>query len=386
MSRIYLSPPDVGIEERRRLVEAFDSNWIAPCGPHVDAFERELADVVGVRHAVALSSGTAALHLALHVLGVKEGDEVITSTLTFAATANAITYVRARPVFLDVRRDTWQMNPDLLEEELFERRRIGRVPAAVISVDLYGQCTDYDRVAALCERHDVRLLEDAAEALGATYRTRNAGTFGRCAAFSFNGNKIITTSGGGMLVSDDSTLVERARHLASQAREPAPHYEHAELGFNFRLSNLLAALGRAQLASLPSKLIRRRRIRDRYREHLGSVPGIDLMPEADYGRSNCWLTCVTIEPVLFGATREDVWLHLESLDIEARPVWKPMHLQPVFRHCRSKGGAISAALFEKGLCLPSGSSLTGTDQDRVIDAILETPAIVRRKGTLVARA
>jgi dTDP-4-amino-4,6-dideoxygalactose transaminase len=373
--RIYLSPPDVGEVERQLLLDAFDSRWIAPLGSHVDAFEQEFAAVVGVPYAVALSSGTAALHLSLETLGVRRGDEVLTSTLTFAATANAVTYVGARPIFIDASPDTWTIDPDLLEEELTRRTRLGRMPAAVMTVDLYGQCCDYDRITRLCERHGVPLIEDAAEALGASYGSRPAGSFGQCAAFSFNGNKIITTSGGGMLVSHSSRVVERARHLASQARDRAPHYEHSEIGFNYRLSNLLAALGRGQLGSLREKVARRRAIRARYEEALGRCPGIGFLPEAAYGRSNAWLTCMTVDPAAFGASREDIRLHLLSQNIESRPVWKPMHLQPVFRACRVRGGEVAARLFERGLCLPSGSAMSVADQARVIAAIEEVPRL-----------
>jgi dTDP-4-amino-4,6-dideoxygalactose transaminase len=374
MKRIYLSPPDVGPAERELLLEAFDSGWIAPLGPHVDAFEQEFAAKVGVPYAVALSSGTAALHLALHILGIGTGDEVITSTLTFAATANAITYVGATPVFVDAGSDTWTLDPDLLEAELRDRRRRRRQVAAVITVDLYGQCSDYARIERVCREYGVPIIEDAAEALGATYGDRQAGAFGECAAFSFNGNKIMTTSGGGMLVSYRRDIIERARHLATQAREPAVHYEHAMIGFNYRLSNLLAAIGRGQLAGLEGKLARRRTVNAAYRATLGRVPGLAFMPEAPYGRSNMWLSCVTIDATRFGATREDVRLYLEAANIETRPVWKPMHLQPVFRGCRSVGGHVAERLFKNGLCLPSGSNLLAEQQSRVVRTFLETPA------------
>jgi pyridoxal phosphate-dependent aminotransferase EpsN len=369
MNRIYLSPPDVGAAERALLLDAFDSGWIAPLGPHVDAFEREFAAAVGVPHAVALSSGTAALHLALEILGVGRGDQVITSTLTFAATANAICYCGAAPVFLDVSPATWNLDPDLLEEELSQRARLGRQAAAVVAVDLYGQCADYARIEAICERHGVPLVEDAAEGLGATCGSRRAGSFGACAAFSFNGNKIITTSGGGMLVSHRRDVVERARHLSTQARQPVAHYEHAEVGYNYRLSNLLAAVGRGQLAGLEEKVARRRAVRAAYRSALADCRGLELMPEAAYGRSNAWLTCVTIDPAQFGADREAVRLFLESRNIESRPVWKPMHLQPVFRDARVCRGHVAAGLFETGLCLPSGSNLTAIGQERVVSSL-----------------
>jgi dTDP-4-amino-4,6-dideoxygalactose transaminase len=366
LTRTYLSPPDMGSVERLLLLDAFDSNWIAPLGPHVDAFEREFAELIGVSHAVALSSGTAALHLALQIHGISRGDRVLTSTMTFAATANAITYVGATPAFIDVSRETWNLDPDLLEQELETRNRRCQQVAAVLSVDLYGQCADYARITEICARFGVPLLEDAAEAVGSTYGGFNAGSFGECAAFSFNGNKIITTSGGGMLVSHRADLIDRARYLAAQARDAAPHYQHSEVGYNYRLSNLLAAIGRGQLRSLPDKLARRRRVNETYREALSHLPGISFMPEASYGRSNCWLTCLTVDPSLFGASREDTRLALERENIESRPLWKPMHLQPVFRACPMARGSVAEALFERGLCLPSGSSLTPDDQARVI--------------------
>jgi dTDP-4-amino-4,6-dideoxygalactose transaminase len=358
VTRIYLSPPHMGEDERKLLLEAFDSNWIAPLGPHVDGFERELAAKVGVSHAAALSSGTGAIHLALRILGVGRGDEVIASSLTFSATVNPIVYEGATPVFIDSERATWNLDPGLLEEELAACAKRGKLPKAVIAVDLYGQCADYDRIVAACARYEVPLLEDAAEALGATYKGRHAGTFGAMSVFSFNGNKIITTSGGGMLVSERKDWIEKARHLATQARDPAPHYQHSAIGFNYRMSNLLAAVGRGQLRVLDARVARRREVNAAYRRLLGGLPGLEFMPESPDGRMNAWLTCVTIDPARFGATREDVRKHLEALEIEARPVWKPMHLQPVFSGCRFRGGAVAAELFERGLCLPSGSSLT----------------------------
>jgi dTDP-4-amino-4,6-dideoxygalactose transaminase len=378
LSRLYLSPPDVGPEERRLLLEAFDSNWIAPIGPHVDAFEREFAEAVGVPYAVALSSGTAALHLALQVLGIGRGDDVLTSTMTFAATANAITYVGATPAFVDVSRKTWNLDPGLLEQELEIRNRRGRQAAAVLSVDLYGQCADYTRISELCARFGVPLIEDAAEALGATYGATAAGSFGECAAFSFNGNKIITTSGGGMLVSHRRDIVDRARHLATQARDPGPHYQHSEIGYNYRLSNLLAAIGLGQLRSLPAKLARRRAVNDTYRKALSPLSGFQFMPEASYGRSNCWLTCVTVDPLVFGVSREDIRLTLETENIESRPLWKPMHLQPVFSACSMAGGSVAEDLFDRGLCLPSGSNLAPAKQAKIIEILASSHTVAPR--------
>ena len=367
MARIYLSPPHMGSLERELLLEAFDSNWIAPLGPHVDAFEREFADKVGLAHAVALSSGTAALHLALLLLGVSTGDEVVTSSLTFAASANAITYVGARPVFVDASASTWNIDPALFAEELDSSARAGKLPKAALVVDLYGQSADHDPLRAACVRHGIPLIEDAAEALGATYNGRAAGTWGDLSAFSFNGNKIITTSGGGMLGCSSSAQAQRARFLATQARDPAPHYQHSVVGYNYRLSNLLAAVGRAQLRALDSRIEARRRIHARYVELLADLPGIEFMPEAPYGRSTRWLTCITVDPAAFGATREDVRVALEALDIEARPVWKPMHMQPVFNDCRMRGGSVAERLFAHGLCLPSGSAMTDSQIEQVAE-------------------
>ena len=371
MKRIYLSPPHVFGDEESLVKEAFATNWIAPLGPHVDAFEKEFQDVVDVPHAVALSSGTAALHLAMELLGVGAGDHVICSSLTFSASANPICYQRATPVFVDCD-DTWTIDPNLLEAALKSGDAAGRRAKAVIAVDLYGQCADYEQVLRVCDRFGVPLVEDAAEALGATYNGRSSGGFGRLGVFSFNGNKIITTSGGGMLVSHEKALADRARFLATQARDPAPHYQHSCIGYNYRLSNVLAAIGRGQLMTLTERVAARRRIFDRYVEVLRDLPGVDFMPEASYGRSNRWLTCLTIDPVRFGADRESVRLALEAENIEARPVWKPMHMQPVFAGSPMFGGAVSERLFQRGLCLPSGSSLTAEDQDRVTSIVRRT--------------
>jgi dTDP-4-amino-4,6-dideoxygalactose transaminase len=369
VSRIYLSPPDVGDVERQLLLEALDSNWIAPLGPQVDAFEREIADYLNVGSAVALSSGTAALHLALLALGVGTGDEVLVPTLTFAATANAVVYVGARPVFIDSDHATWNMDPALLAEELEARAQHGRMPAAVVVVDLYGRCADWEAIQTTCNRYDVPIVDDAAEALGAAYQGRRAGAFGACGVLSFNGNKIMTTSGGGMLVSTHGGLVDRARHLATQARDPAPHYEHSEVGFNYRLSNLLAAMGRAQLRRLPAMAQRRAEINMRYRAALAGVAGIEFMPSAPRGEPNFWLTVVTLDAQEFGASPEEVRKHLEHVDIEARPAWKPMHLQPAFARCPVRGGSVAGRIFRTGLCLPSGSRMSDGDVDRVANAL-----------------
>jgi dTDP-4-amino-4,6-dideoxygalactose transaminase len=372
VARIFLSPPHLTGREAELVAEAIASNWIAPLGPQVDAFERELGAVVGVEHAAALSSGTAALHLAFVVLGIGAGDEVACSGFTFAASANAVTYTGATPFFVDADEATWCIDPELLDRAIAERRDAGARVRAVLAVDLYGQCCDYEALYEVCARHEVVLVQDAAESLGATYQGAPAGGQGALAAFSFNGNKIITTSGGGMLVSTNRDWVEHARKLSTQAREPVAHYEHVEIGFNYRMSNLLAALGRAQLESLPERVRVRRRIRDRYRELLDGVPGIAFMPEASYGTTNAWLTCIVVDPGAFGADRESIRLALEREDIEARALWKPMHLQPVFARCGRVGGTVAADLFGRGLCLPSGSNLSTSDLEYIVEVIRRT--------------
>ncbi|GAB2622766.1 pyridoxal phosphate-dependent aminotransferase [Paractinoplanes abujensis] len=368
-TRIWLSPPDVGELERKLLLEAFDSNWVAPVGPDLDAFEAQVAEIVGVRHAVALSSGTAALHLALVAAGVRRGDTVLVPSFTFAATANAVMYLGARPVFLDSTTASWNVDPALVVEELKRRCAKGRPPRAVIAVDMYGQCADYGPLVDACDRYGVALIEDAAEALGASYAGKPAGSFGLAGVLSFNGNKIITTGGGGMLVTDDDGVARRARHLSTQAREPFPHYEHRSVGYNYRLSNLLAAVGRGQLQRLDSMIAARRETGHFYRAALGDLPGVTFMPIAEYGRANYWLTCLLIDPERFGASRDRVLERLAAHAIEARPTWKPMHLQPVFRDCVMRGGDVCADLFRRGLCLPSGSALTEHDRERVATAV-----------------
>jgi len=367
MGRIYLSPPDVGEPEREALLRAFDSNWITTMGAEVDGFEADMVAFTGTDAAVALASGTAALHLALLLHDVGPGDEVWVSTFTFVAPANAVRYVGADLRFVDSERDTWNMDPDLLDAALDDAAAAGRLPKAVIAVDLYGQCAQMDRIAAACERHGVVLIEDAAEALGATWQGRHAGTFGKLGAFSFNGNKIMTTSGGGMLVGDRE-LVDRARYLAQQARQPVLHYEHTDVGYNYRLSNLLAAMGRAQLAGLPDKIERRHQINAAYRSALGEMHGIDAMPWDDRGVPNGWLTGITLDPAL-GLDPPALCAALEEHDIEARPAWKPMHLQPVFDGVPCIGGAVAEELYARGVCLPSGSGMSDADVERVVDAM-----------------
>lgn len=438
--------------------EAIESNYIAPLGPQVDAFELEFAEKIGISHALAVSSGTAAMHLALRILGVRQGDEVIASSLTFIGSVSPIVFEGATPVFIDSDRSSWNMNPDLLEEELKACQRRGKLPKAVIPTDLYGQCADLGRILEICAPYGIPVVADSAEALGATYKARantqafslmdihgektvvasrggvsmgvgdirivresilncdrleerHAGAGAKAAVFSFNGSKIITTSGGGMLASDDEALLEQARFLSQQARDPAPHYEHSQLGYNYGMSNILAAIGRGQLRVLDDRIKAKRRIFAYYQEALGDIPGIEFMPEASYGRSNRWLTVILIDPVKFGADREKVRLALEGKNIEARPGWKPMHLQPVFEimgqraespsgiqtentfhgvniaqsesadytdyaesrkqryKARVVGGKVAEDLFNRGLCLPSGTQMTEEDLERVVSVI-----------------
>jgi dTDP-4-amino-4,6-dideoxygalactose transaminase len=371
--RLYLSPPHLGTLELQFVQEAFASNWVAPLGPHLDAFESEVCSLTGRGHAVALASGTAALHLALLVAGVGAGDQVWCSTLTFAGSANPIRYLSATPVFIDCDERSWNLDPELLAAALDEAARRSALPRALIVVDLYGQCADLTPIAAACARHGVVLIEDAAEAIGASYRGRSAGAFGQSAIFSFNGNKIITTSGGGMLVTDDAEVARRVRHLATQARDPAPWYQHSEIGYNYRLSNVLAGIGRGQLRVLEERVLARRRIFARYQELLGGLPGITFMPSTDDTaqgtRSTCWLTVIQVDETQAGGNAEELRLALSADDIEARPVWKPMHLQPVFAACRCIGGQVAERLFARGLCLPSGSKMTAADQQRVATII-----------------
>jgi pyridoxal phosphate-dependent aminotransferase EpsN len=358
--------------ERELLLDAFDSNWIAPLGPHVDAFEKEFAARVGVGHAAALSCGTAAIQLALKIIGVKPGDEVITSTFTFVATANAVVHQGATPVFIDSDWTSWNMDPNLLRDELLACRQRNRMPAAVLSVDVIGQCCDYAAIEAICEEFEVPLIEDAAEALGAKFQGKPAGSFGKIACFSFNGNKIITASGGGMLISDNEEYVRQARFLATQARDPAPHYEHSQIGYNYRLSNLMAAVGRGQLEVLDEHVRRRRANFERYVKLLGDRAGIQFMPEIPEGFSTRWLTALMIDSKKFGCDRESVRVALEKHEIESRPAWKPMHQQPVFADCRYRGRGVSDQIFEKGLCLPSGSSLAENEIETVAKVVLSS--------------
>ena len=367
--RIYLSPPDMSEVERQYLVDAFDSNWIAPVGPDLPAFEQAMGEWCGRAHVAALSSGTAALHLALLLAGIEPGDEVLVPSFTFVATANAVLHPGAVPVFVDSEAESWNIDPDLVAETLAARAAAGRLPKAVVSVDLYGQCADYARLEPICAEYDLPLIVDAAEALGARRDGRPAGSQGLMSAVSFNGNKIITTGGGGVLASDDEPLVARARHLATQAREPAAHYEHIDAGFNYRMSNLLAAIGRGQLGRLPAMMGRRAEIHARYVEALGELDGVEFMPVPAGSEPNRWLTVLTVAPEAAGVDRERLRLALEDHNIESRPAWKPMHLQPLFKDAEMIGGAVSHSVFEHGLCLPSGSALSDDDVDRIVEIV-----------------
>jgi dTDP-4-amino-4,6-dideoxygalactose transaminase len=368
--RIWLSSPHLGDEETAFVEEAFRTNWIAPLGPHVDAFEREVAAATSTGHAAALSSGTAAIHLGLLLLGVQPGDTVFCSSLTFVGSCNPILYCGAKPVFIDAEPGSWNMSPAALERAFAWAARENRLPRCVIVVNLYGQSADMDALLPLCERHGVPVLEDAAESLGATYKGRPSGSFGRVAVLSFNGNKIITTSGGGMLLADDEALVARARKLSTQARETAPHYEHREIGFNYRMSNVLAGIGRGQLRVLSQRVQQRRAVFERYREALADVPRIAWMPEPVGSVSTRWLSCLALQGLDAQARRDAVLRFLERHSIEARPVWKPMHLQPLYAgapyFAHDAGGDVSKGLFDSGLCLPSGSNMSPADLDRVI--------------------
>ena len=372
-ARIYLSSPDVGQAEEDAIVRAMRSGWVAPLGPELDAFEQELAEYNDRDHCVALSSGTAALHLGLLTFGIKPGDVVLTSSMTFAATANAITYTGAEPVFVDSD-ETGNMDPDLLEQAFATLTAEGRTIAAVLPVDLLGKVVDHERIGAIAGVHGVPVMSDAAESLGAARNGRPSGAFGVMAAISFNGNKIMTTSGGGALLTDDAQAAQRVRYLATQARQPVVHYEHTEVGFNYRMSNQLAALGRAQLSRLPEMIERRRQLRLHYRELFANVPGVTLFGEpsgVDGGEThdNFWLTSIVINPDEAGFTAEDLRLALAAEQIESRPLWKPMHLQPAFADARNFVSGQSERLFRTGLSLPSGSVLKQEQVDRIDAAV-----------------
>ncbi|HRD69476.1 MAG TPA: aminotransferase class I/II-fold pyridoxal phosphate-dependent enzyme [Legionella sp.] len=374
-SNIHLSSPHIGDQEQHYVQEAFATNWVAPLGPNVDCFEKEIAHYVKIKSAVALSSGTAAIHLALLVLGIKPGDLVFVSSFTFVATVNPVLYQFATPIFIDSDLETWNMSPVALERALSDAKAANKLPKAIIIVNLYGQSANYEALCAICERYNVPIIEDAAESLGATYHSRHTGTFGKLGVFSFNGNKIITTSGGGMLVSEDDDLIQRARFLATQARDPAPHYEHSVVGYNYRMSNVLAGIGRGQLKVLESRVASRRAIFNQYHDAFKCYPFIEMMPEIENGYTTRWLSTMLIKPELCSLRPETVIEQLKHNNIEARRTWKPMHRQPLFEgasyYPHQIGFSVSDYLFEQGICLPSGSNLDQQDLDRVIFCLKE---------------
>ena len=392
LKRIFLSPPHMGGDEMWFVQKAFESNYIAPLGPQVDEFEREFSKYVGIPYVLAVSSGTAAIHLALCLLNVELGDEIIVSTLTFIGSVTPAIFQGAQLTFVDCDPGSWNMSPKLLKEALEDCKRRGKSPKVVIPTDLYGQCFDYEKILKICKDYNVPVIADAAEAMGSKYRYLadknieldrgeigwlHAGKGAKVAIFSFNGNKIMTTSGGGMLASDDKELIEKARFFSQQAKEPFSHYEHKEIGYNYRMSNVLAGIGLGQLKVLDERVKRKREIYKYYFNALKDIDGIDFMPEVKYSRCNCWLTVILITPDKFGVDREKVRLILEDENIESRPVWKPMHMQPVFnqqsKQCctRVVGGEVAEGLFNRGLCLPSGTALIQDDLDRIIDVILK---------------
>ncbi|KQL36902.1 aminotransferase class I/II-fold pyridoxal phosphate-dependent enzyme [Psychrobacillus sp. FJAT-21963] len=374
--RILLSSPHMGGYEQKYINEAFETNWIAPLGPNVDEFEKELAEYVGVNGAAAVSSGTAAIDLALNLLGVGTGDSVFCSSLTFIASANPIVYRGATPVFIDSEWDTWNMSPQALERAFMEADSEGKLPKAVIIVNLYGQSAKMDDLMGICNRYDVAVVEDAAESLGSTYKGKKSGTFGKYGIYSFNGNKIITTSGGGMLVSDDLEALKHARFLATQARDTAKHYQHSVIGYNYRLSNVLAGIGRGQLEVLDERVSQKRAIFERYEKALSLIDGVTFMPELEETFSNRWLSVMLLDPDKIKISPYEVLDVLNGENIEARPVWKPLHLQPVFEGCKfyphSEDETVSEILFEQGICLPSDSKMTFEQQEKVINVLLNT--------------
>ena len=377
--KIYLCSPHMGGGEMKYVKEAFDSNWVAPLGPNVDAFERELCSATGAKHVAALSSGTAAIHLSLIMLGVGPGDYVIGTSFTFSATVNPIAYLGATPVLVDSEPGTWNMDPELLEEAIkglkvreSESRRVGegKLPKAIVVAHLYGMPARMKEIMAVADKYGIPVVEDAAEALGSEYMGRRVGCNSKFGILSFNGNKIITTSGGGALISDDAALIEKARFLATQARDPAPHYQHSEIGYNYRMSNVVAGVGRGQLEVLDLRVKQHREFNQWYRELLKDVPGVTFQsePSADFF-SNFWLTCIVIDPALAGTDREKLRLAFEAANIESRPLWKPMHLQPVFAGCPAFVNGTSEKLFENGLCLPSGSNIDEEGRERIAEVL-----------------
>ena len=369
MSRIYLSPPDISNQDRFAVQSAFDSGWVAPVGPDLDAFEAEVANRVDRSYACAVNSGTSALHLALLALGIQPGDRVICPSLTFAGCAFPITYCGAEPIFVDSESDTWNMDCKLLKSAIETSLAEGRKPKAVIVVQIYGQCAKMDPLLTLCNEHQIPVIEDAAESMGASYKGKPAGSFGDLSFLSFNGNKIITTSGGGMLLGNDLALIEKARYLSQQAREPVLHYEHKAIGYNYRLSNILAALGRSQLTDLDRRILIRKKHFEAYMQSIGKLPGILFMPISSEGSPNYWLSCIILDRTQSKVSRDELISICHDASIEIRPIWKPLHMQKVFQEKQMFGGAVSESLFYNGLCLPSGSNLSDEDREKVISIL-----------------
>lgn len=368
-SKIYLSSPHMGGDELAFVQQAFDTNWIAPLGPNVDGFEQDLCAYTGAQHAAALSAGTAALHLALILLGVQAGDEVLCQSFTFSASANPIVYQGATPVFVDSETDTWNLSPELLEEAIQDRLKKGKKPKAIILVHLYGMPAKLNEILRICHKYDIPVIEDAAEALGSSYHGKAVGTFGKMGILSFNGNKIITTSGGGALIANDEVVIQQARFLATQARDTALHYQHSVIGYNYRMSNVCAGIGRGQMKVLNQRVAQRRANYAFYHQALSGIAGIQFLNEPAGFFSNRWLSCLTINPQQASASREQIRLALEKENIESRPLWKPMHLQPVFEGCPAYVNGVSEDLFKHGLCLPSGSNLTTEQLVRIVELI-----------------
>ena len=371
--RLFLSPPHLGRHEMNYVHKAIEDNWVAPAGPNLTGFEADICQATGVAHCVALSSGTAAIHLGLILLGVGPGDEVLCPSFTFVATANPILYVGATPIFVDSEADTWNLCPQHLREAIIDRIAQGKKPKALLLVHLYGMPARLPEILAIAAEYELPILEDAAEALGSYFNNQPLGSFGTVGVFSFNGNKILTTSGGGALVTNDAALAQKARFLATQAKDDAPHYQHSEVGYNYRLSNILAGIGRGQMELLNERVKRRREIFAWYKEHLAGLPGLSvaLATEPEGGRSNRWLTTVLLDPTETTATPETLRLQLETHNVESRPLWKPLHLQPLFQAAPMYGGAVCANLFDRGLCLPSGTAMTEADLRRVAEAVAE---------------
>lgn len=367
--RIFLSPPHMSGAELEYVKQAFESNYIAPLGPQLNQFENVFKEITGFEHCLAVCNGTSAIHLALRSVGVEAGDKVLASTLTFVGSVSPVTFQNAEIVFIDSDQETWNLDPNILEEELKKMAASNDLPKAVLPTELYGQACDLDKIVEICDRYEVPVICDSAESLGAEYKGRSVGRAARAAAFSFNGNKIITTSSGGMLASDDANLIEQCRYLATQARQPVRHYEHHDIGYNYRMSNVLAAIGIGQLEVLKDRVNRKREVFEQYQTQLGDLPGWTFMAEAAYGRCNRWLSVTTIDADAFGASHLDVILALEAENIESRPVWKPLHLQKAFSQFRVVGGEVSKKLFDNGICLPSGTAMGTEDIDRICNII-----------------